>query len=70
MTLRELLAWVPSFAGSGWTLLLRQHMEQVQLLVEQVEEINQALAVAMHPGILRALEGPIRRTVLPAGSAG
>ena len=45
-------------------------MEQVQLLVEQVEEINQALAVAMHPGILRALEGPIRRTVLPAGSAG
>jgi transposase len=30
-----------------YRLLLRQHMEQVQLLVQQVEEINQALAVAM-----------------------
>jgi transposase len=40
-----------------YRLLLRQHMEQVQLLVQQVEEINQALAVAMqaHTGTLHRL---------------
>jgi transposase len=42
-------------------LLLKQHMEQVELLRKQVEEINQALSVAMHyhlPALVRLTKMP------------
>ena len=45
----------------AYRILLRQHMEQVELLRKQVEEINQALAVAMHhhlPALVRLTKMP------------
>lgn len=56
--LREALAGKLDLA---YRLLLKQHMEQVELLRKQVEEINQALAVAMHdhlPALVRLTKMP------------
>jgi transposase len=44
-----------------YRLLLKQHMEQVELLRKQVEELNEAIAVAMHshlPALVRLTKIP------------
>lgn len=56
--LREALA---GKLDQAYGLLLKQHMEQVELLRKQVEELNQALAVAMHyhlPALIRLTKIP------------